>query len=324
MSRQSDEIRMSLGDHIEELRQCLLRALAGVLVGMVVCLLFGKDLMALMTWPMTLALRSLDLPVQLRVLAPAEAFMTYLKVCLIAGAILAGPYSLYQLWKFIAAGLYDHERRFVYRFIPFSVALFVLGAVFFFLVVGPICLRFFVQFSQENFVAAEWTNPIGVLPRGADAQATSAPSTAPAAVLPILADDPPDPAEGQMWMRHGDPRVFLHRNGRTYQLLPQQGGMIAPDLRLADVVSFVALMTLVFGLGFQMPIVVLALAGSGIVELQTLRRVRWYVLLGILVVSAMITPPDVASQIALALPMQVLYELGLLLAKLNRRKKPAS
>ena len=92
-----DETKMTLGEHIEELRRSLIRAVVGVAVGMAICLALGDQIMQWMCWPIAAAMRSADLPIHLRTLAPAESFSTYFKVCLSLGVILSAPYGLWQI-----------------------------------------------------------------------------------------------------------------------------------------------------------------------------------------------------------------------------------
>ncbi len=316
---EADENRMTLAEHFGELRRSLLRAVVGVAVGMAICLLFGEQLMELLCWPVAAAQRAEDLPVRLRALAPAEAFVTYLKVCLLCGAILAAPYSLYQIWKFVAAGLYPHEQRVVRRAVPFSVGLFALGVAFFFIVVAPISLRFFLRFARESYPQpprASW------LPWSADAPEPPAATTAPAPLrVPVLQAPPAQPAEGDVWIdaEQGSLRAVVGGRVRVFEL---RGGepFLEPTLTLAHYMTFMALLALAFGVGFQVPIVVLVLAWTGLMTLERLRAVRKYVVMIILVIAAVLTPPDVWSQIALGVPMYLLYELGLWLA---RTRQPA-
>ena len=94
---------------------------------------------------------------QLKSMAPAEAFIAYMKVSLISGLILTAPWVFYQIWAFIAAGLYPMERRYVYRAVPFSTALFIIGALFFLFVIARVTLAFFLSFGDVVSVASTWT-----------------------------------------------------------------------------------------------------------------------------------------------------------------------
>ncbi len=90
-------------------------------------------------------------------LAPAEAFMAYMKIAMIAGLILTCPWVFYQLWMFVAAGLYPKERQYVYKAVPFSAALFVIGALFFLFGIAYVTLKFFLMFGDTVDVASQWT-----------------------------------------------------------------------------------------------------------------------------------------------------------------------
>lgn len=261
---------MSLGDHLDELRRRLLRAVLGVLVGMIVCFFFGKYLFAVMFWPLNVATGGNAPKMYPRTLS--EPFSTYLRVCLISGAVLASPYGLYQMWLFISAGLYERERRAVRRYLLPSIALFVLGVAFFLVVVAPLVIGFFLYFAQSSY--------------------------------------PSPPGWGVGWLGK-----FLGRGDIAATTLPaESGGFVRPWLTLSEYVSFVGMLGFVFGLGFQTPLVVIFLARSGIVPVEAMRRFRRYVLLAICIVSAIVTPADVGSMIALAVPMYLLYEVGLYVA----------
>ncbi len=274
-----EELRMTLGEHLEELRRCLLRALLGVAVGMVVCLCLGKVLFKVIFWPLSVA--TAGRPENLYFHSLPEAFSTYLRVCLIGGAILAGPYSLHQIWRFVAAGLYETERRAVRKYLLPSIALFALGVAFFFACVAPVIVRFFLVFGQTSFPS------------------------------------PPDVPE---WLGRWLGEYTPGGQGPATQPA-SSGAFVRPWLTLSEYVSFTALLSLVFGLAFQTPLVVIFLARSGIVTIDAMRRLRRYVLLVILIISAILTPSDVYSMIALAVPIYLLYELGLVLARGKGRKE---
>ena len=272
-----NDTTMTIGEHFGELRRRLIRALLGVGVGMAICLFYGDHLFAVILWP--LAVATGGHPPQLHPRTMQEAFMTYLRVCLISGAVLASPYSLHQMWQFIAAGLYERERRTVRRYVLPSIVLFIVGVAFYFVVVAPIVMRFFLNFAQTSFPEA---------PRWGVASSF---------VKHLLAGK----------------EVAV-----TTRPVPG-GGSVVPLLTLTDYVSFVTTLAMVFGLSFQTPLVVMFLGRSGMVAPAAMRRSRPYVFLVILILAAFITPPDIISQLALAGPMYLLFELGLLFA--HRRKE---
>ncbi|MBN2272192.1 MAG: twin-arginine translocase subunit TatC, partial [Sedimentisphaerales bacterium] len=148
---------MSLGDHLEELRMRLLLALAGIALAFILCAIFGKHIIAFAKWPYTQVMTDLGENPTLGTLAPAEVVISYVKICLISGLIISSPWVFWQLWMFIAAGLYPHEKRYVHLAVPFSAALFVTGALFFIIVVAPICIRFFIKFNAYLGLSKNWT-----------------------------------------------------------------------------------------------------------------------------------------------------------------------
>lgn len=235
-----DQPRMSLGDHLEELRRRIIYALAGLAATTGVSMIFGRHLIALLTAPFVEVLRESGMDARPAVLTVTDAFGTYFRVSLLAGIILGSPWIFYQMWRFIAAGLRPREKRYVRWAVPFSAGLFVCGAVFFLTVVADPMLRFFMRF-------ATWLD-------------------------------------------------------------------VRPVIRLGELISFMTNLMLAFGLAFQTPILVFLLARTGIVSIETLRRFRRHVIVAILIFAAFVTSPSPVDQIALAVPMWLLYELGIVLA----------
>ena len=232
---------MSLGDHLEELRRRILHALAGLVVGAGVGLAFARSIIDLLERSYVVAMAELGKDADLVVQGQTSGFTTYLGVAIVSGIVIASPWILYQLWRFVAAGLYPRERRAVMMAVPFSAALFVGGAVFFLLVASLPLMRFFARFDTQ-FLGVRRLIPLGV-----------------------------------------------H-------------------------IRFMMRMMLVFAVGFQTPLVVLVLHGVGLVSMKTLRHYRRHVVVGVLIFAALMTSPSPVDQIALAVPMWLLYELGILLA----------
>jgi len=173
-----------------------------------------------------------------------EAFMVWLKVCMVTGFILASPWVFYQLWSFVAAGLYPQEKRYVNVFMPFSIGLFLAGVV--------LC-------------------EVAVLPKA---------------------------VEALLW--------FNEWLG------------LEPELRLNEWLGFAIFMPLIFGLTFQTPLVMLFMERVGLLSLATMRknrRIAWFVMA---VFAAIITPsPDAISMLLLWIPMSMLYELGIVLCRMQ-------
>jgi sec-independent protein translocase protein TatC len=244
--KQQEFLAMTLGDHLQELRLRLFLAIAGLLIASVICLFFGKAILSLLQKPY---LDVMGKDANFLTLKPTDGFVLYVNTALIAGVIVASPWIFYQIWMFISAGLYNHEKRYVYFTIPFSAALFITGASFFIFVVAPAALKFLVTFNKD----------------------------------------------------------FLG---------------ISSNFTLRDYLSFIWVMVVIFGLMFQTPIVVFFLNKMGLVSVEKMRKSRKYILLGVFVLAAVIAPsPDLVSLFAIAIPMYLMFEIGLLTINFATRKK---
>ena len=304
-----DSYRMTLGEHLEELRRRLIWALLGFGVALVVCLLVGKDrLVVFFCRPLLDAQQSFDLSTQLQEQTPGSVFMLYLKVCLITAAALSAPWSLYQLWRFVAAGLYEHERRHLTRYVPLSVTLLIAGMAFVYYLVLPWTLRFFIAFTMSipapQLPAATTPNP-----------SVAAAAPGPPTFIQVLDADPAQPQEGRWWLNRVQKRVKFRFGNETRTMHFNPANLVGIQYTLPEYVDMALLMLVSFGVSFQLPLVVLALERVRIVELASLRRGRKYVYFALVFAAAVITPgADVASLVALAVPLCLLYELGVWLA----------
>lgn len=241
---------MTLGEHLEELRRRIIYALLGIVAGAIVGMVFAPEIIEALKEPYSRAMQELGQQPNLVVLDATSGLTNYLKVAFYSGFLLAAPWVFYHVWMFVAAGLHERERRYVRLAVPFSVLLFVGGAVFFLGVVSRRILYFLLSLSG--------------------------------------------------WL-----------------------GMM-PMITFENHISFMTRMMVVFGLAFQTPLVILILSVTGLVSMQALHHYRKHVIVVILIVSATFTPPDPFSQMALAIPMWLLYELGVLLAFVfvhRRRRK---
>jgi sec-independent protein translocase protein TatC len=243
---------MSLGDHLEELRSRLILAITGLTVAMIISFFFGNYFVKLLLVPYESTVKDLGFEAHIQAITVAEPFVIYIKAVLVLAALISSPWLFYQLWAFIAAGLYKHERRFVYKVVPFSVFLFVAGTLFFLFVIAPMTMKFFITFNL-----------------GVD---------------------------------------YLEYN-------PQ----------ISDYIDLILILALIFGLSFQIPLVIIFAERLGLITLEMLRKNRKYVLLGIFVVAAMVTPSaDMITQTALAIPLYILYEGSVLYCGLRRKKEAVS
>lgn len=229
--------RMTLTEHLDELRRRLVRAALALVVGMVVAFVFNRQVFEFAIAPYREALSDAGGDGRLQSLGPLDTFVEVMKLCFLVGFIGTSPYVLAQMWGFIAAGLYDHERRAVRLFFPISIGLFALGCATAYLMIFPVGLRFLIGFSQGLGVSSGF----GV------------------------------------------------------------------DRYLSMCLS------VVFGLGlaFELPLVMLFLQATGIVETGTFRKGWRLAILMAFVISMLLTPdPTPISQFLMALPLVALYFLG--------------
>lgn len=223
--------------HLIELRSRLLRSIVAVVIVLVGLVPWAKNIYAVLAAPLLKALPQGSTMIATDV---TGTFLVPLKVTLMTAFLIALPYVLYQLWAFVAPGLYQHEKRLALPVIFSSVVFFALGMAFAYFVVFPIAFGFFAGYA-----------PAGV------------------------------------------------------QMMTD----------IDKYLSFVLTMFIAFGITFEVPVVVVVLVWLGVVELKKLRAIRGYVIVGAFVVGAIFAPPDVLSQFMLAVPLWLLYELGLIAAR---------
>ncbi len=300
---------MPLGDHLEELRKRLILVLAGLVPFLIVALIVGQPVLEFLIRPLQDALRDRGLPANIQNTGPYEAFGSYVKIALILTILGGSWWVLTQLWLFVRPGLYRTERRFVYILIPLSVTMTALGVTFMYTVMLPVVLSFFIGFGSS----------LGATP----ASVVEVPPGVVLPTVPVFAGDPPSPAVGESWI-NSDLKQWrivtaLGPDGRPVILtspLQSAAAGIEQAYRLREYVGLVLVLSLGFAVGFQMPVVVLLLGWAGVVEPRDLTGIRKYMLMGCMVISALLTPADPLSMLILAVPLYVLYELGLVLLRL--------
>ncbi|SMC19979.1 Sec-independent protein translocase TatC [Desulfacinum hydrothermale DSM 13146] len=245
MSTEQD--RMPFTEHLEELRKRLITCAIAVGIGFVICYFFKEKIFAWLMKPLIDALPA-DGSRKLIYTAPHEAFLTYLKVSFLAGVGLAVPVILFQFWRFVAPGLYEHERRYLYPIVILSTVFFLGGALFGYYVVFPYGFQFFASFATE---------------------------------------------------------------------------LIAPMISTKEFLSFATRLLFAFGIIFELPLITFFLAKLGLISSSFLRRQRKYAILLIFVVAAFFTPPDVFTQILMAGPLLILYEMSVWIAHFFGKKEEA-
>ncbi len=229
--------------HLIELRDRLLRMLIAVGVVFAILFPFASELYDLLAYPMMRALPEGSKMIATGVVAP---FLIPVKVAAMVAFAVALPYVLYQVWAFVAPGLYAHERRLVVPLVFASTVLFFVGVAF---------CYFFVFGVVFDFV---------------------------------------------------------------YKIAPKSIS-VAPDIE--NYLNFVITLFLAFGVTFEVPIAVLILVRMGAVTIEQLTNIRPYFIVGAFVIAAIVTPPDVLSQLLLAVPMCVLYEVGIFAARVFGRSR---
>jgi sec-independent protein translocase protein TatC len=306
------QYQMSIGDHLEELRRRILFGLVGLLPAVIICLIFGQQIVYILCRPLIIALQKNDISPQLYTHEAQDAFMVYVKICFIAAGALAGPWIIYQIWQFIAAGLYPRERHYVTKYIPLSVILLFCGMLFVYFIVLPWSLEFFIKFAADI--------PLPMSTHTAVGPAASQPS-----YVQSLNGDPPSPREYQIWFDESQDRLKFFSRGKVRVIPFGPANLINTQFTLPDYLDLVLRLLLTFGLAFQLPLVVMALARLGIVTVPTLKRLRRYVYFGLSVLAASLAPGDVVTAtLALLAPLILLYELGIFLARRAAKAPEAS
>jgi sec-independent protein translocase protein TatC len=313
---------MTVGEHLEELRLRIIWGLVGFVIAFVFCLIFAQRVVMIFCRPLLTVLHEQNLNPQLFFTQMLDPFMVYLKISLITAAAVASPWIFYQLWAFVAAGLYPHERRYIMRYLPLSIALLLAGMMLVYFLVLRWALRFFIVFGTAFPLPAGYAAPETMIE----------PSPGFIRAVPVLPGDPTEPQPGQLWFNTIDQRLKIHLppdrrepdrpHGFTRTLAFVSDNLLAPLPTLPEYINLVLLLLIVFGVCFQLPLVVLALERVGIIDIEGMRTSRKYVYVGLAVLSAVVTPADVISMIALMMPMILLYEFGILMASWGRGTRP--
>lgn len=267
MSQVEDDIEDSsapLIEHLAELRTRLIRAVLAFIVGMVICFTVATPIFNFLTAPLCRELSQLGQDCDLIFISPQEGFFVAIKISLLGGFILGFPFISYQLWRFVAPGLYRTEKN---AFLPFLVAspfMFFLGASFAFYVVTPLAYDFFLGFQQFG--------------SGGEALPTGDPAAAP----PLS--------------------VVFQGSAQAYLNLTTK-------------------FIIAFGLCFQLPVLLTLMGKAGLVTAVGLANVRKYAVVAILCLAALVTPPDVITQVILFVVVYGLYEVSIQLVRRVERKR---
>ncbi|MHC4947699.1 MAG: twin-arginine translocase subunit TatC [Planctomycetota bacterium] len=303
-----DRYTMSFGDHLEELRRRLLLSLVVPLPLSVVTFLMSDTLIRWLLLPLYRVLARNGLDPEVQALSPPEVLVTKIKLSIILALVVSTPWVLWQIWRFVAPGLYRQERRFVHLLIPGSAVLTVAGIALLYFVMLPLMLQVLVMIGTRLDVGLEdgivREQVIGVLEQ--------------APTVELVTTAPAEPAPGACWLLLPQQKLYVATDdgdgGVDVHFVPRSfGGGVDQVYRVSYIINFVLLLMLGIALAFQMPLVIVLLGWVGLASAPWLRQRRRYALVVCGVVAAIITPADVISMLAMLVPLYGLYELGIVL-----------
>ena len=228
---------MSYIEHLKELRSRLLRVFVVAGIFLICCLPFANEIYFLISSPLTAILPENSTMIATEVTSP---FIAPLRLAIYSALILSMPYSLFELWGFIAPGLYKSEKTFVLPLLISSGVLFYAGVAFAFFVVRPIILNFFIAAAPDS--------------------------------IQVMTD-------------------------------------------INKYLDFVLKLFFAFGLAFEIPVATFLIISTGITNKKTIKKIRPYLIIVFFVLAMLLTPPDIFSQLFLAIPMWLLFEIGLLISR---------
>lgn len=343
-----DNYAMSFGDHLDELRRRLIHAAIGVGVACGLTFYYAQDLVAWLVVPLAHAQRSAGLPVQTIAVSVMTGFSLYMKVGLIAGLIVASPWVVYQIWKFVSAGLYASEQRIAYLLAPFSAIMSLFGVLFLYYIMLPLALMFLIQFAvtyqppsttSPMFIermmdqmpawtreAIDMMNGVTSQTRGSETQpaapSPATPSQAPPLILPVLGEDPGSPADGQAWIKVPENELRVMHDGRVRVAALSVPSLINPMIEINEYIDFVGFMMLAVVISFQLPVIMVIVGWTGLVAPAMIARSRKYFVFICFVAAAFLTPTsDPFNLTIMALPLWMLFEIGLISMRLSYRSR---
>ena len=314
---------MSFGDHLEELRTRLVLSLVIPLPLAIILLFFADTIRSILIQPALVALEANGLPAHLQALGPAEVLTTNLKLSIVGALVLSAPWLLWQAWKFIEPGLYNHERRFVHFLIPGSAILTAAGLSLLYWVMLPLMLRVLISFGVPA------PAPLSNLDLSNDTNGEAIDSGF-SQRIPITNTPPDGLKPGTLWI-DADSRslmIVMPVAGSEDQfeigsVAVNREGTISQEFRLAEYISFVLILMLAIAIAFQMPLVIVLLGWMGMADRRFLEKNRRYALFACAIMGAILTPADIVSMLLLFIPLYILYELGILLLRIAPAERVA-
>ena len=239
-NKENQEKLMTWAGHLAELRSRILKVFFFFIVVFAMLYPFSDKVLDVLMLPLAQVVQKTGGTQRMIFTGLAEGFVSHLKLSVFASAIFSFPFFVFQVWRFVAPGLYQSEKKFIRPIFIVSPLLFAAGALFVFFILMPVAFKFLLSFQQLS--SSENTLPV------------------------VL------------------------------------------EARLSEYLSFLMTLTLAFGASFQLPVVLVILGRLGILNSQNLKDFRRYAIVFIFILAAVLTPPDVVSQLALAFPLLFLYE----------------
>ena len=241
----------SFFSHLTELRKRLIHSLIFLSILFVICYYFSEYIYGFLVDPYAQAVKNDDINRRLIFTALQETFLTYLKVSFFAAFFITSPFLLIQIWKFIAPGLYGHEKSAIMPYLIITPILFLLGGMLVYYLIMPLAIKFFLSFESSGL-----------------------------------------------------------NTGLPIQL----------EAKVNEYLSLIMKLIFAFGLSFQLPVALSLLARIGVIDSKFLKKRRKYVVVIIFASAAILTPPDPITQIGLAIPLLILYELSIFSVKIIEKR----
>jgi sec-independent protein translocase protein TatC len=272
-----DDSSAPLIEHLAELRNRLIWSVTAFLVAMILCFIVAEPILDFMLGPIEQSMRALGDPNPvMQYTAPQEYFFVLVHISVVAGLMVSFPVIAYQMWRFVAPGLYRNEKQ---AFLPFLIAspvLFLTGAAFAHFVVTPIAMTFFLGFADTYSLIT--------------------------ALIPGLTEAPVT----EIAQPVADEGIDIVFQGKVNETL---------DISLK--------LILAFGLCFQLPVLLTLMGKAGLATSAGLAGMRKYAIVIILLVAALVTPPDVMSQLILFFAVYPLYEVSIFLIRRIEKRREA-
>lgn len=274
-----DDSSAPLVEHLTELRNRLIWSVGAFLVGMVLCFIVAEPILDFMLAPIEEAMRALGNPNPvMQYTAPQEYFFTLMHIAMVGGLMVSFPVIAFQLWRFVAPGLYRSEKQ---AFLPFLIAspvLFLIGATFSHFIVTPMAMKFFLGYADTSSILT--------------------------ALIPDFAGAPADAVV-------------------TAPAAPKKGIEIVFQGKVNETLDISLKLILAFGLCFQLPVLLTLMGKAGLATADGLAGMRRYAIVIILFVAALVTPPDIMSQLILFSCIYPLYEVSIFLIRRMEKRREA-